>query len=145
MLQEYRLIVRKKLRKDCQIDAFTKEAFEYFAVVTNDKKSTKTEVLNFYNQRGAMEKQFDIMKNDFGWNHMPFSKISENTVFLFFMSICRNLYQRIIEQFSIRFKGLKPTYRMKKFIFRFITVPAKWINRSRQKVLIIYGKINFHV
>jgi len=35
---------------------------------------------------------------------------------------------------------LDPSFRIKKFIFRFICIPAKWIYRSRQYILKIYGK-----
>lgn len=56
---------------------------------------TKDEVAYFYNQRGAIENEFDVLKNDFGWNNLPFSKLEQNTVFLFFTVICRNLYEPI--------------------------------------------------
>lgn len=90
-----------------------------------------------------MEKQFDILKNDFGWSKMPFSKLETNTVFLYLTAICRNLYNKIITTFSQRVKVLRPTDRIKKFLFRFIILPAKWIKRSRQYQLRVYGKISF--
>jgi hypothetical protein len=37
----------------------------------------------FYNARGGEEKEFDVVKNDFGWNKMPFSKMEQNAVFLY--------------------------------------------------------------
>jgi len=142
-LKEYRLVVTKLKRNDEQINAFTSEAYNYSAILTNDWERTKDQVADFYNQRGAIEKEFDILKNDFGWNNLPFSKLEQNTVFLLFTAMCRNLYQYIIEQFSKRFKGLKPNYRIKKFIFRFISIPAKWIKTAGQYKLRIYGNIYF--
>lgn len=100
-------------------------------------------MVSFYNQRGAIEKEFDVLKNDFGWNNLPFSKLEQNTVFLMFTAMCRNLYQYIIEKFSIKYEGLNPKYRIKKFIFRFIAIPAKWIKTSRQQKLRVYGNIHF--
>ena len=41
--------------------------------------------------------------------------------------------------------GLKATSRIKAFVFRFISVPAKWIKTSRQYVLNIYSCINANV
>ena len=99
--------------------------------------------MEFYNQRGAIEKEFDVLKNDFGWNNLPFSKLEENTVFLLFTAMCRNLYQYIIDHFSKKIEGLKSNYRIKKFIFRFISIPAKWIKTARQKKLKVYGDIHF--
>jgi len=57
--------------------------------------------------------------------------------------MCRNLFQYIIEKFSKKVKTLKPNFRIKKFIFRFITIPAKWIKNSRQYKLRIYGDVHF--
>ncbi len=141
--QEYRLIVKRKLKEDAQLDLFTQDAYEYRGILTNKTELSAVEIAQFYNHRGNMEKQFDILKNDFGWNHMPFSILKNNTVFLYMSAICRNLYYHIIHFFSGRIKTLKPTFRVKKFLFRFIILPAKWIKRSRQYQLRVYGKINF--
>lgn len=142
-LKKHRLVVTKVKRNDFQINAFTNEAYNYSAVLTNDWSKTKNEVTEFYNQRGAIEKEFDVLKNDFGWNNLPFSKLEQNTVFLLFSAICRNLYHYIITLFSNRFKHLKSNFRIKKFIFRFITIPAKWVRSSRQQKLRLYGDLHF--
>ena len=142
-LKEYRLVVTKILRNDGQINLFTNEFFNYSAILTNDTSKTRDEIVTFYNQRGTAEKEFDILKNDFGWNHLPFSKIEQNTVFLIFTAICRNLYLFIIKLFSKKFDNLKSTFRVKKFIFRFISIPAKWTKTAREYKLRIYGNIHF--
>lgn len=141
--KEYRLVVKRKLKKDGQYDIFTQDAYEYRAILTNNYDYKATEIALFYNHRGNMEKQFDILKNDFGWNNMPFSKLEQNTVFLYLTAICRNLYDNIIRYFSKKIKILKPTYRTKKFLFRFIIIPAKWVKRARQPHLNLYGQIHF--
>lgn len=139
----YRLIVKKTPRQDGQTNIFTQDAYEYRAILTNNFDLSPVEIAQFYNHRGNMEKQFDILKNDFGWKHLPFSTLNKNTVFLYLTAICRNLYRKIISYFAQKVKTLKPTDRVKKFLFRFVIVPSKWIIRSRQKQLRIYGKINF--
>lgn len=139
----YRLVVKRSPNPNGQINMFTNDAYEYRAILTNNLESTSVEVALFYNHRGNMEKQFDILKNDFGWNAMPFSTLAKNTTFLYFTAMCRNLYHSIIKHFSTKVKALKPTFRIKKFLFRFIILPAKWITRSRQKQLRVFGKINF--
>nr|WP_262897810.1 IS1380 family transposase [Gelidibacter pelagius] len=136
--QKYRLVVKRKPKKGGQIDLFTQDAYEYRAILTNDFDQETKSVAAFYNQRGNMERQFDILKNDFGWNNMPFSSLDKNLVFLYFTAIFRNLYNRIIRYFSERNEFLKPNFRIKKFIFRFITLPAKWVRQSRQLKLRIY-------
>lgn len=141
--KEYRMVVKRKRKEDKQLDLFTADAFEYHAILTNNKTLSAEEVGHFYNHRGNMEKQFDILKNDFGWKHMPFSKLKQNTVFLYISAICRNIYHNIIKYFSKIIKSIEPTFRVKKFLFRFIILPSEWIRRSRQNYLRIYGKINF--
>lgn len=142
-LKEFRLVVTKEPRKDGQINAFTGEACIYSPIITNDFGMTDDQVVYFYNARGAREREFDILKNDFGWDKMPFSKLEQNTVFLLVMAMCRNLYAHIIEKFSQKVKFLSSNYRIKKFIFRFICIPAKWIHSGRKTKLRLYGEIAF--
>ena len=143
LLKQYRLVITKEPRDDKQINMFTGEAYNYRAILTNDFEKSDDEVVFFYNARGTIEREFDILKNDFGWNNMPFSKLEQNTVFLIITAMCRNLYHFIITNFSKRFKHLKPNFRIKKFIFRFIVIPAKWIKTGRSYKLRLYGSISF--
>ncbi|HLS11624.1 MAG TPA: IS1380 family transposase [Flavobacteriaceae bacterium] len=139
----YRYIITKEKRKDGQINSFTNEACLYSIIVTNDWLSTPDEIVFYYNKRGAIEKEFEVLKYDFGWQKLPFSTLGQNQVYLQIMAICRNLYHYIITLFSKKVKGLKSNYRIKKFIFRFIAIPAKWVYRSRQWYLRIYGTIDW--
>jgi hypothetical protein len=138
LLRPYRLVITKEKRLDGQINLFTKEAYNYHPIITNDEDKTDDEIFHFYNQRGAIEKEFDILKNDFGWNNMPFSKLEQNTVYLILTAMCRNLYGTIIGTLSKRHDNLAPHFRIKKFIFRFICTPAKWVKQARRWKLRIY-------
>ncbi len=137
-LSSYRLVVMKMPRKDGQTNLFTNEAFLYKAIITNDYEMSDIEIFNFYNQRGASEKEFDVLKNDFGWNNIPFSNLNENTVYMILTAMCRNVFSYVIKLFSIGNKLLRANFRIKKFIFRFVILPAKWLVRGRQSVLNIY-------
>ena len=142
-LKEYRIVVTKEARRDGQINVFTKEAYNYSPILTNDFEMTDDEVVYFYNARGAQEREFDVLKNDFGWNNMPFSKLEQNTVFLIIMAMCKNLYVHIIESFSKKINLLSSNFRIKKFIFRFICIPGKWIKTGRYNKLRVYGNLAF--
>jgi len=142
LLREYRLIVTKTPRADGQINVFTGEACNYSPLVTSDMDMERDQVVFFYNARGATEREFDVLKNDFGWNHMPFSKLNSNTVFLLLTAMCRNIYAHIIRCFSKKFNGLRPNFRIKKFIFRFICIPAKWVRHARGYRLRLYGSLD---
>ena len=78
------------------------------------------------------------MNNDFGWSKLPCSFLSENTAFMILSAIIANFYRYIIGTYSQSIRWLKATYRLKKFIFRFISVPAKWIKTGRRHVLKLY-------
>jgi len=66
---------------------------------------------------------------------MPFSFLHENTVFLLMMAICRYLYHFLVEFISRKLDFIKPNFRLKKSIFRFMVVPSKWIKQGRSYVL----------
>lgn len=138
-----RLVVTKKERVDGQLNMFTGEACIYSTILTNDFNMTDDQIVFFYNHRGAIEREFDVLKNDFSWDKMPFSKIEQNTVFLIITAICRNLYEFIINSFSKLYANLSPSFRIKKFIFRFICIPAKWIKSARGQKLRLYGQLYY--
>ena len=84
------------------------------------------------------ERIFDDMNNGFGWNRLPKSFMGENTVFLLLTALVRNFYKFIMGRLDVKKFGLKATSRIKAFVFKFISVPGKWVRTSRQYVLNIY-------
>ena len=78
------------------------------------------------------------MNNDFGWKNLPFSFLQENTVYMILMAMCRNFYLIILEKIAKKVDFVLNTFRLKKFIFRFVVVPFKWIERGRQKILKLF-------
>ena len=136
--RSYRLVVSRIPREDKQINLFTGEAYVYRSILTNDRKTSAKSIIAFYNQRGESERLFDVMNNDFGWTHLPCSYLSENTAYMILTSLYSNFYRYIISSFSEKLHWLQPTFRLKKFIFRFIAVAAKWIKTGRRYVLKLY-------
>ena len=137
----YRLLVKKKIRPDGQINCFTEDAYDYHSVITNDMTTDILEALQFYYHRGSAENTFDVLKNDFGWNHLPFSHLSQNTVYLYLSALINNMNGLILEVLSSKYNVVNKRYRMKRFIFKFITKPAKWLYRSRRWQLNLYGNL----
>lgn len=134
----YRLVVSRIPRKDRQTDVFSGQSYTWRAILTNDIGTPAEDVVAFYNQRGASERLFDVMGNDFGWSKLPCSFLSENTAFMILTAIIAGFYRYIIGTYSERICWLQATFRLKKFIFRFISVPAKWIKTGRRYVLKLY-------
>ena len=136
--KNYRLVIMREKSDSDQIDMFTGDTFIYRSILTSDWESTEKEVIEYYNQRGSSEKLFDVMNNDFGWKHLPCSFMNENTSYLILMAIAKNFYNYFVEKVSAVFDDIKPTSRLKQFIFRFISVAGKWVYRGRQWVLKLY-------
>ena len=116
----------------------SEEYFSIRCILTNDYGSSARENVEFYNLRGGKERIFDDMNNGFGWNRLPKSFMAENTVFLLLTALIRNFYKVIIQRLDVKRFGLNTTSRIKAFVFRFISVPAKWIRTSRLYVLNTY-------
>ena len=64
--------------------------------------------------------------------------MAENTVFLLLTALIRNFYKFLMDRLDTKAFGLKKTSRIKAFVFKFISVPAKWIRTARHYELNIY-------
>ena len=133
----YRLVIQRQRRVDGEQDLWEGE-YTYRCILTNDYTSTNREIVEFYNLRGGKERIFDDMNNGFGWARLPKSFMAENTVFLLLTALIRNFYKFIMDRLDTKAFGLKKTSRIKAFVFKFISVPAKWIRTARQFQLNIY-------
>lgn len=134
-----RLVVQRT-KKDTP-DLFDGQ-YVYRAILTNDWDADEADIISFYNQRGAKEKILDQMDNDFGWNYLPKSFMSQNAVFLVLTSIIRNFYCGLLRGKRIKAFALDRRSRLKSFISKFLAVPAKWIKRARGHVLNLYTERN---
>lgn len=136
--RNYRLVIMREQTNNSQMDLFTGDSMQYRCILTNDWQSTEQEIIEYYNQRGASEKLFDVQNNDFGWKRLPTSEMSSNTSYLIMTAMMKNFYNYFIKKVAAVFEDIPPVSRLKRFIFRFICVPGKWIRQSRQWILRLY-------
>ena len=141
----YRVVVTRELRKDKQIDIYSETAYDYYGILTNDYVKTEEEVLVFYNNRAAAEPNFDILNNDFNWSHLPFSFLNQNTVFMILSAISLIIFEWIKKLYSKKVDFVNRAMRMKSFINKFVTLPAKWIKQARQMVLIYHSEKKYNL
>ncbi|QUB62735.1 hypothetical protein J5A54_05285 [Prevotella melaninogenica] len=145
--KSYRLVVQRSPLRDKdgkkQTDMFG-VIYTYRCILTNNWTSTEKDIITFYNERGASEKNFDIQNNDFGWSHLPFSFMAENMVFMMVTAMLKNFYLYLVCHISEKVKPLKKTSRLKAFILHFVSVPAKWVRTGRQNVLNLYTNKNYY-
>lgn len=137
--RNYRLAIMREKTNSAQIDLFTQDSMKYRAILTNDWDSCEQEVIEYYNQRGRSEKVFDVMNNDFGWKRLPFSFLDQNGTFMIITAMIKNFYTYFINIVSAKFEDLEPTSRLKRFVFKFITVAGQWIYEGRQYKLRLYS------
>ena len=64
--------------------------------------------------------------------------MAENTVFLLLTAMIRNFYKFLMGRLDAKAFGLEKCSRIKAFVFKFISVPAKWIRTARHYELNIY-------
>ena len=102
------------------------------------------DIITFYNERGASEKNFDIQNNDFGWSHLPFSFMAENVAFMMVTVMLKNFYLYLACHISHKGKLLKKTSRLKAFILHFVSVPARWVRTGRQNILNLYTNKTYY-
>ena len=137
--RNYRLVIMREKTNSPQMDLFTKDTMKYRTILTSDWDSSEQEVIEYYNQRGKSEKVFDVMNNDFGWKRLPFSFLDQNGTFMIITAMIKNFYTYFINIVSEKFEDLKPTSRLKRFVFKFITVAGQWIYEGRQYKLRLFS------
>ena len=131
----HRIVAYRVPNKTGQINTFTGDRYKYMFIMTNDWEMSDKQVIEFYNQRGASEKVFDIQNNDFNWKCMPHSFLQENTVYLIIMAVAHIVYKWLIKSISKHIEGLSPKARLKRFIFRFVNTVAKVTKSGRRQII----------
>ena len=101
------------------------------------KVQIKPEKLSPFGGIFSVMEQFDALLA-LGGGRLPKSFKSQNTVFLLMAALVRNFYKAIMQRLATQKIGLRPTSRVKTFVFKFVSVPPKWIKASRRHVLNIY-------
>jgi hypothetical protein len=132
---EHRIVAYRMPNKSGQMSAFTNDAKNYLFIITNDWDISEKEVIVFYNKRGGSERVFDVQNNDFNWDSMPHSFLEGNTVYLIIMAVAHIMYKWLLNIFADVVEGLTKTSRLKKFIFRFVAIVAKFTRSGRRTIV----------
>lgn len=115
--------------------------YVYRCIITNDIENFEECIIAYYNRRGTSERNFDCQNNDFGWAHLPFSFLGENTVFLIITAMLKNFYLYILLLLEkAGAAGIDTRCRIKRFVRRFLSVAAKWTRSARTEVLTLYTR-----
>ncbi len=124
--KRYRLVAKRALNEDGK--------YIYHSILTSNRSMTMREVVEFYNQRGAIEKNFDEMKNHFNWNSLPFSLMNQNVVFMIVQAIGRTIFQYVLKKFSSQVDYLDESMFLKAFTMSFIVLSSFWTAKGKLKL-----------
>jgi hypothetical protein len=144
--KEYRIVVTRTLRKDLQTDMFSEKAYNYYGIMTNNKKFTNKEVIQFYNDRGDAENSNRYLLNDFNLHHLPFPDMDINTVFMYLMAMGSILFEWIkVVLVKNKTSGIRLNMRVKAICFKYITIASTFISHSRQKILQVFSGYEYKI
>lgn len=114
---------------------------EFSEIITNlpTEEFSTGQVIAFYFARGAEERMFDEIKNDFLLAHLPFTEAPYNLCYAI-MSALSLLLFRAFKKFVHVVLGdyIRPKMRVKQVLFRLFAFPARMIHRSRQYTYNLY-------
>nr|CAA54267.1 unnamed protein product [Bacteroides thetaiotaomicron] len=133
----YRLVVQRQRRTDKTQELWEGE-YTYRYILTNDFESDVRDIVEFYNLRGGKERIFDEMNNGFGWKRLPKSFLAEKYGLSADDRTDKELLQNHYPQNECKGIRTQQTSRIKAFVFKYVSVVAKWIKTSRMHMLNIY-------
>jgi hypothetical protein len=136
MDKSYRVVTTRRPAANGKVNKHTGLAMVYRSIITNNRTLSDVDVVYTYNQRGAIEKNFDALNNDWNWQKLPFSFLSENTAYMLVMAMGAVMYNYLVKLFASRADFVLDTYRLKAFQFNVINVSAEW----RGKTLLIHDR-----
>lgn len=138
----HRVVCYRQPNRTGQTNALSGDAYNYLFIITNDHQWTDKQVIEYYNGRGDSERLFDIQNNDFNWKKMPASFMEYNTVYLTIMAACNVFYKWVRGNISKTCSLISSKDRLKKFIFRLISIPAKVTRSGRRQVVKLYTNLS---
>lgn len=127
---DYRLVVMRAKLDEHKLPTkwLSHEGYAYRIIITNDWDMPAEELVKFHNARGAVERSYDVLKNNFGFRLPPFSNMNENSVFMLIAALTNNIYQALVSTVSKEFEKLSSVTRLGKFIEYFMKVSLEIID-----------------
>ena len=128
----FRLVVERNQDIREQTNIFTGESYIYRGIITNHTAMTPQQVIQYYNGRGAAERNFDFLGNDFNLNHLPFSSMKMNMVYMAAMAWCAIVFEYLKTTLRKRFGKNVIKWRLKQFIYRYVIHPFRLTKHARK-------------
>jgi hypothetical protein len=128
----FRLVVERNPDLRGQTNIFTQECYIYRGIITSDSEMSPLEVIRYYNGRGTIERNFDYLGNDFNLNHLPFSSMKLNVVYMAVMAWCMIVFEYLKTTLTRKFGKNVVKWRLKRFIYQYVIQPYRIVNHARR-------------
>ena len=128
----FRLVVERNPDPCGQRNIFTEESYIYRGIITSEEQMTPLQIIEYYNGRGAIERNFDYLGNDFNLNQLPFSSMKLNVVFMAVMAWCMIVFEYLKTTLVKKFGKDVVKWRVKRLIYRFIIQPYRIVKHARR-------------
>ena len=129
----YRMVVLRKKIKELEGERLLFDDIRYFFYITNDRKKTTRQLVEFYRKRADHENDIDQLKNGVGAMNNPSDSLHSNWAYMVIASLAWDLKAWYGILMPYRALGLS-IIRMefKRFVQTFIKIPCLIIKSSRQ-------------
>jgi hypothetical protein len=145
--KEYRIVVTRTKIKQTEPCLFEHHNYNYYGIITNDITMSDLDVIEFYNKRGNdSENNNKNLLNDFNIHHLPFMDLDTNTVYMGFMSVCSNLFERIkLILTKNKVAGIEIQHRTKRVFQQYICVCAQFVRHAREVVFVFFSSKRYKI
>lgn len=126
---------------DSAPDLFSEISFHEIITNLPEEEYPIEKVIKMYQQRGASERLFDELKNDYNAAHPPMSGVCYNLSCLIISCISKVIITAFKRKMCALTKGyIKTNYRLKRITMKIIALPAVLVSHARRKIYRIFCK-----
>lgn len=134
----FRLVVERNPNPNGQTNIFEEGSHIYRGIITSEYEMTTLQVIEFYNGRGTIERNFDYLGNDFNLNRLPFSSMKLNVVYMAAMAWCMTLFEYLKTTLVKTFGKNVVKWRVKRLIYQYIIQPYHIVRHARKTTVRYY-------
>jgi hypothetical protein len=139
----YRMIVLRKQLEITQKGQWKRDEIRYLFYITNDRMAPATELVLFYDERGAQEHLIGQLKSSLPAFHAPTDTLLANGAYMIIATLAWNLkvwYGLLLQEGPLQQQIVRMEF--KQFLERFLHIPCQIVHTGRR---LIYRIVHFTV
>ncbi len=152
MKKKYRMVVTRVINKRKNIVPnpgpfpYLKkdDPYVYRGVLTSNTDLSMEEVILFYDGRGRVERNFELLKQ-FNIRRLPFSFLNENAVYMIITMMSLNIFRFLTKEFSQKVDFVQESMFLRSFINHFMVVVSYWGEGEKRQSLYLESNRRYEV